>query len=385
MNKLTLVIMIVVICLILIAVINTFKINSGKTMFFKNPKVTLGTSLVFIVRNNQKLLNACLKNVKLSNRHITEIVVMDMGSIDNTLDVAKDFKKDDINLKIYKLDNVNPNNDCFNMVKNCTTNEQILIIDLNKIQSVNPNIYVPDIFKSINVSLVKGSAKNESRINGIRLLDFDFLEREKNSLILKEYVMEAFNNIRMQIEILTRIEDKCTKDLDNKLLQLNEYIDSTISKTSPLLNLIGSTKQYEDNLIDNLVQILKDYSNRTGISIDYKILGKESDLESSLAILLLSIVQDLLNFLLQSNSIDYIKIMSKFSNNKFRLVLKYNCMEYISNLESDRYTLRYLILQSIQNRLNLVNGDLRIKVGNNNEVTLFIQFPTKISFTKELG
>jgi hypothetical protein len=344
----------------------------GHSLFLNSSKSPPSTSIVFIVKNNQNLLEQCLINVPLLSKNITEVVIIDLGSIDNTM---KKINFENENIKIYTVDSTVENNTCFDIIKAHVSNEQILIVDLNRIEKTNPNVYIPDLLRPVTNLTIDKSKKYDSRINGIKLLDFDFHEREKNSYILKEHVIEEFNSIYMQIELLTSMKNEPTAPLIERLTALNEYIDSTIKKTTSLINLIDSTKFYENNLRDDLTGLLKDFSQNSGVSIHYKVLGMEKDVIEPLRVLLLSIVQDLLSFILQCNMVEYVSVICKYRREEIALLVKYNSLVNVNNIINEKSSLRYFVLQSIQNRLNLIGGNLRIKIYKDNTVTLFIRMP----------
>lgn len=352
-----------------------YKRLRGQSVFIKSIKMEPCVSLVFIVKNNQKLLENSLNNITLLNKNITEIVVIDIGSIDNTPKVINNYNTNGIEKKVYIVDSTIENNNWFDILRTHVNNEEILIIDLNRIEKTNPNVYIPDIFRPIGISIIDKSKKYDDRIDGIKLLSFDFLEREKNSYILKEYIIEAFNNIHMQIELLTNKNDKSPEAFTKKLNSVNEYIDNTIKKTAYLINLIGSTKFHENNLKDDMTQLLKDYSQSAGVTINYKVAGNENNVIEPIRLLLLCIMQDLLSFILQGNKLKDMTVILGYRKKELKLLMKYNSIDNTKNIIDEKSTLSHFVLQSIQNRLNLTGGNLRIKIDKDNSVRLFIKIP----------
>lgn len=350
------------------------KLRREKT-FLKSVKMEPSVSLVFIVRNNQKLLEQSLNNIPSINKNITEVIVIDIGSIDNTIKVINNYNANNIEKKIYIVDSSIENNNCFDILRAHVSNEEVLIIDLNRIEKTNPSVYIPDIFRPIGARGIDKSKKYDDRIDGVKLLSFDFLEREKNSYILKEYIIEALNNIHMQIELLTNKNFDSPGAFTKKLNDVNEYIDITIKKTGHLINLIGTTKFYENNLKEGMAQLLKDYSQSAGVTINYKVSGNENNVIEPVQLLLLCIMQDLFSFILQGNKLKDMDVILACRKKELKLLVKYHSIENTKNIIYEKATLSHFVLQSIQNRLNLISGNMRIKIDKNNSVKLFIKIP----------
>ncbi|WDU83102.1 hypothetical protein [Caloramator sp. Dgby_cultured_2] len=108
-----------------------------------------------------------------------EIYIFDIGSIDNTLVVAREHSKKDKRIIVKDIKRASMYNDYYSIIRNSLKSDSVLLLNLIGIDKENPHVYIPDIFKPINEFKNKAKIKLDSRINGIFLLEHDMLERQK--------------------------------------------------------------------------------------------------------------------------------------------------------------------------------------------------------------
>jgi hypothetical protein len=82
-----------------------YKIKNVKRYKLEGEKIKPKVSIVILVKNNQKLLEHVIKMLSSQPKNIDEIIILDMGSIDNSLKVAKEGEKLDSRVKFYSIDN----------------------------------------------------------------------------------------------------------------------------------------------------------------------------------------------------------------------------------------------------------------------------------------
>ena len=130
-----------------------YKIKHVKRYKLEGEKIKPKVSIVILVKNNQKLLEHVIKILSSQPKNIDEIIILDMGSIDNSLKVAKEAEKLDSRVKFYSIDNSIIEENYLKTIQNYVNGEIHFILDLYKIELRNPNVYVPDLFKHLDTTL----------------------------------------------------------------------------------------------------------------------------------------------------------------------------------------------------------------------------------------
>lgn len=341
----------------------------GQGIHFSAERIKPTVSVVLIVRNNEALIKPVLKRSLELNAE-TEIIVFDLGSIDKTVKLAKEALSTCANATIVTLGKRSAWENVRTLFPRYVSGDCIFLIDLNRIGMENPNVYVPDLFKQpLNVNS-KGLPKPDARIDGVNLLTFDHDEREKNGYVLTEHIVEALSNVSMRLETL---ESKTSKSIKEELNLLNHYIDQKTRDVTLLTRLVGPVQIDKGNFNDQVISVLKNYGLSTGISIDYKVMGMVQELKIPVNLLIISFMQDLLYVMVQVNLATKVSVNCRYSNRKLSYIFRYE----FSGSESLRQenTLSAYVLRSMQNRMNIIGGNLRIKEHAKGGTVILVQLP----------
>lgn len=352
-----------------------YKIKHVKRYKLEGEKIKPKVSIVILVKNNQKLLEHVIKILSSQPKNIDEIIILDMGSIDNSLKVAKEAEKLDSRVKFYSIDNSIIEENYLKTIQNYVNGEIHFILDLYKIELRNPNVYVPDLFKHLDTTLTSEISSVDDRIDGTKLLDFDTLEREKNSYVIKENIVEVLSNIRMMLETYSKKASENSEEVRKQIEELLKYMDNSIKNLVMLTGLMGTVEFSKEELNNNILAIFKDYSQSHKVTIDYKVTGTERRFKDSINQLILRIIEELLYIVVQHNLITDIFVLANYKHKLFEIEFKFTENKNKASILSVDNKLSYYVLQSIQNNLKLINGKINIKTKPNGVVKLIVQVP----------
>lgn len=352
-----------------------YKTQHTKKYKLKGEKIKPKVSAVILVKNNQKLLEHAINSLLNEQKNIDEIIILDMDSIDNSLKVAKKVVSLNSRVKIYNIDESIINYNYFETIKKYVNGEVVFILDLYKIGLSNPNVYVPDLFKSLNTTLTSEISCIDDRIDGTKLLYFDSLERKKNSYVLKENIVEILSNIRMMIETYSKKVSDNSEEVTKHTEGILKYMDQSIKNLVLLTRLIGTIEFSKEDLNDNILTIFKDYSESHGVTIEYKVMGTAKPLKESVNDLILRIIEELLYVVVQHNLITNMLVLSKYGNKLLKIEFEFNQNKDKEALLSPDNKLSYYVLESIQNNLKLINSNMNIKTKPDGLVQLTLQIP----------
>lgn len=352
-----------------------YKIKHVKRYKLEGEKIKPKVSIVILVKNNQKLLEYVIKILSSQPKNIDEIIILDMGSIDNSLKVAKEGEKLDSRVKFYSIDNSIIEENYLKTIQNYVNGEIHFILDLYKIELRNPNVYVPDLFKHLDTTLTSEISSVDDRIDGTKLLDFDTLEREKNSYVIKENIVEILSNIRMMLETYSKKASENSEEVRKQIEELLKYMDNSIKNLVLLTGLMGTVEFSKEELNNNILVIFKDYSQSHKVTIDYKVSGTERHFKDSINQLILRIIEELLYIVVQHNLITDIFVLANYKHKLFEIEFKFTENKNKASILSVDNKLSYYVLQSIQNNLKLINGKINIKTKPNGVVKLIVQVP----------
>jgi len=347
--------------LVLLGIMIFLRLFFYKKYNFKVSKVKPKLTLAILTKNNEKLLDTVL-NYDIS--FFDDIYIFDIGSIDNTLVVAREHAKKDKRIIVKDIKRASMYNDYYSIIRNSLKSDSVLFLNLIGIDKENPHVYVPDIFKPINEFNNKVKMKLDSRINGIFLLEHDMLERQKNNLILNEYIQRALINIKESLKVNSKYGER-----DEEI----SYIDKVIYEIDLLIKLIGITIKNDGELDENLAKIFKEYSGKNKVLINFKIIGKTRCFNETINNLILQIVQELLYTVFHFNYSIYLDVYERYGK-IYLLMLKFDWIGNFEDFINNKNSLSYYVLQSIKNRLNLISGDLKIK-NKGNKVNILIEIP----------
>lgn len=352
-----------------------YKIKNVKRYKLEGEKIKPKVSIVILVKNNQKLLEHVIKILSSQPKNIDEIIILDMGSIDNSLKVAKEGEKLDSRVKFYSIDNSIIEENYLKTIQNYVNGEIHFILDLYKIELRNPNVYVPDLFKHLDTTLTSEISSVDDRIDGTKLLDFDTLEREKNSYVIKENIVEVLSNIRMMLETYSKKASENSEEVRKQIEELLKYMDSSIKNLVMLTGLMGTVEFSKEELNNNILSIFKEYSQSHKVTIDYKVTGTERRFKDSINQLMLRIIEELLYIVVQHNLITDIFVLANYKHKLFEIEFKFTENKNKASILSVDNKLSYYVLQSIQNNLKLINGKINIKTKPKDVVKLIVQVP----------
>lgn len=352
-----------------------YKIKNVKRYKLEGEKIKPKVSIVILVKNNQKLLEHVIKILSSQPKNIDEIIILDMGSIDNSLKVAKEGEKLDSRVKFYSIDNNIMEENYLKTIQNYVNGEIHFILDLYKIELRNPNVYVPDLFKHLDTTLTSEISSVDDRIDGTKLLDFDTLEREKNSYVIKENIVEVLSNIRMMLETYSKKASENSEEVRKQIEELLKYMDNSIKNLVLLTGLMGTVEFSKEELNNNILSIFKEYSQSHKVTIDYKVTGTERRFKDSINQLVLRIIEELLYIVVQHNLITDIFVLANYKHKLFEIEFKFTENKNKASILSVDNKLSYYVLQSIQNNLKLINGKINIKTKPNGVVKLIVQVP----------
>lgn len=222
--------------------------------------------------------------------------------------------------------------------------------------------------------------KKNPQINQMKLLDFDVVEREKNQHVLKNYVIEKLWNVRVLIESMEEESKQAETPVDLGLLK--GYVEKTIKDITLLVRLLGAVKLPSAELKENLLSVFKAYGQSHRVSMRFKIRGRERKLKQIVEVLMVGITSDLMYIIVQQHSSVSMEAFLNYRHKQLMLILKYKDGGSWRLAEGD---LSYCILRSIENRLSLVGGQLRVKTKlKTGKATCLIQMPLDQTTCQEL-
>jgi glycosyltransferase involved in cell wall biosynthesis len=355
-----------------IVAILLYRLRATRKFCIRAKKIRPLVSVIILTKNNQKLFEHVGKKLLSMQNDIHEIILLDMGSIDSTVEVAQNLLgKNTDKVKILNISTKTITENYLDIVQSHFTGEIVVLFNLAKIGEANPNVYVPDIFKPLT-SALKALPRVDARIDGSKLLLFDHLEREKNSIIYNEYILEPLSNIGLRIETFARQVLTRPEEGEEKVKDILQYFNKSMIDISELLKLISSRNFSEQSFDENMLGLFKDYTNSHGVAVNYKIAGQPKRLKEPIKNLILGISQDLLYTTIHHNLTSSIDVWVSYKPGKFQLFFKVDHSgEHTDKIAHD---LSHFMHVSIQNRLNLVGGRLRV-YGKEKKVRVMVTLP----------
>ena len=207
-------------------------------------------SLCMIVKNEEKFLSNCLKSIE---NFVNEIIIVDTGSTDKTIEIAKSFNS---KLYYYEWDDNFSNARNFSIEK--ATMDWILVLDADETLSI------------INQKII--SREINSKIKNVAYM-LNTINESSNGVDIQSFVPRLFPNHK-DIYFKNPIHEQITESL--------EKINFNLVKSKARINHFGynSEKVDQDKKQDrNIKLLLKAYRKKKywyyayQLGISYKIKG----------------------------------------------------------------------------------------------------------------
>lgn len=207
-----------------------------------------------------------------------------------------------------------------------------------------------------------------------------YIEREKYSYIFKEYIAETLSSIRVRLEVLNKDIKQNTKNNEEIIL----FIDTSIKNITNLSRLIEFEYSSEKTLKDNLNIIFKEYERNYNININFKEKGVVNNLSITLNKLIVETAKDLLYIVKYYNLCNDININLLNRLNYITLIFKFKASESVDTLTVKESGLSYYLLKSLKNKINTVNGKLKLKNKSKGKVVFVVFIPLKNMLESEV-
>lgn len=229
-------------------------------------------SLCMIIKNEEKYLSECLESVKNA---VDEIIVVDTGSTDNSIDIAKNY-----GARIFQFEWINDFSAARNYSIEQATSDWILYLDaderldsssiteLKRLTSTKQKVVYNCVVRNIDSTYGHDNSNRYPRLfpNNVGIkFEGKVHEQISNSLIENEIEIKNSSILIIHIGYNISTEEKRKKAERNLALLLQEY---STNKSPYIAYQLGLT-----------YQILNDYDN----AINYlKIAGENIKLERNL-------------------------------------------------------------------------------------------------------
>ena len=154
---------------------------------------TKKVSAVIIVFNEERCINRCINSII---NKVDEIVIVDTGSTDNTMNLIKEYNNE--NIKLYNFQWNNNFSEARNFAKSKANNDWIFFIDADE--------YIED---SSNISLILNSFNNIPVSNSLVISPLITNSNGHNILTVKRIFLKSSN-----INFFGKIHEEPRKDID---------------------------------------------------------------------------------------------------------------------------------------------------------------------------
>jgi glycosyltransferase involved in cell wall biosynthesis len=206
-------------------------------------------SLCVIVKNEEKNINSFLESVKV---FVDEVIIVDTGSTDKTLDIIKEFIKNDDKIKIFvfdkKLDGLSePRN--FSLDK--ATKDWVLVLDADERLAQKDIEKIREIIKNeeyVGYYLIQRQYTNESGMTGwISSLNDTYPESKVAAGWFPNPILRLFKNDKR-----IRYYGKIHEIVDESVQKIGK-----ISVTDIPIHHFGLLNISQGNRVDRNIELLK--------------------------------------------------------------------------------------------------------------------------------
>ncbi|MBM7866195.1 hypothetical protein GTO89_05420 [Heliobacterium gestii] len=353
-----------------------FRFWSSRKYRLAAGKVQPEASILLVTKNSENLTDHVLQRLLQAKDRFKSVTVIDLGSIDKTVEKAQERLADVQGKEIIPLLNRLSLESPFNRIKPRLDDDVVLVVNVARLAERNPNVYVPDLFLPLEDILTKNLPAPDNRIDGVNLLYLDRMEREKNRHVLNEYITVTLSNIRMRLEAFAEKGKLAPERMEAHLQEMQAYLDRSITHLQQLTLLLGPADLAGESVEGRLLSLFDGFSRDYQVSINFDVSGSAVNPPEPIALLVVSICQELLYTLFQSNLSSAIQVQAHFRRKELQLLFRFLApREKAERWFQPDQGLPYHVLHSIQNRLALIGGKLRLHVKGSEKVSIYVRLP----------
>lgn len=199
----------------------------------------------------------------------------------------------------------------------------------------------------------------------IRVIDAQEEERERLARMLHDGPAHALTNFILQAEICLKWLEKNPTRARDELMKLKQSANDAFQKVRTFISELRPMMLGDLGLVPTLKRFLEDVQNKSEMSTDFVLVGRERRLEEYIEVLLFRGTAALVTNARDQRNAHAVSVQLEMSEDSVRTIVEDDGRGFgTGRLKLDANSSETLGLGALQERVNLVHGMLQVDSGS---------------------
>jgi two-component system sensor histidine kinase DegS len=225
-----------------------------------------------------------------------------------------------------------------------------------------------------------GGAGPGSQSDIVRVIEAQENERQRLARQIHDGPAQSLTNLILQAEICERLFDSDPVQARVELGNLKNATNATFQKIRDFILTLRPMMLDDLGLIPTLKQYVQDFEEKTGLSVNYTVMGREVRLASHSEVTVFRVIQELLTNVNKHAHASHIQVIIDFQDRVLVASVEDDGSGFdVNEAQDTSQQRRGLGLATIQERTEMLGGEVRVEshIGRGTKVRIQIPITSK--------
>ena len=225
------------------------------------------------------------------------------------------------------------------------------------------------------IELALETAK-QHQLMGIRVIQAQEEERKRVSREIHDGPAQSMANVVLRTEIVEKmLANNQVLEAKTELQDLKEIVRTSLGDVRRIIFDLRPMALDDLGLVPTIQKYIQKYEERTRLTVDLVVFGKETELESSIKAALFRLVQECLNNIAKHSQARLVQVKLEFQTNTIFIVVKDDGVGFV--LDEVKRKGNSFGLMGMNERTQLLQGKMEIVSAPRQGTRVIFQIPMK--------
>ncbi|WP_134683486.1 sensor histidine kinase [Brevibacillus migulae] len=200
----------------------------------------------------------------------------------------------------------------------------------------------------------------QQQLMGMRIIQAQEEERKRVAREIHDGPAQSMANVVLRTEIVEKmLKNQRILDAEMELQELKEMVRYSLADVRRIIFDLRPMALDDLGLVPTLQKYIQTFEDRTKLTVDLVVFGKEQDLESSVKAALFRLVQECLNNVAKHAKARFVQVKMEFQHKQLMLVVKDDGIGF--RMEEKQGNGESFGLMGMKERTQLLEGKMEIQ------------------------
>ena len=216
-----------------------------------------------------------------------------------------------------------------------------------------------------------------SQSNVVRVIEAQENERQRLARQIHDGPAQSLTNLILQAEICERLFEADPAQARVELGNLKNATTTTFQKIRDFILTLRPMMLDDLGLVPTLKQYIQDYEEKTGLSVNWTVMGRETRLPSHTEVTIFRVIQELLTNINKHAHAAHVQVSLDFQNGSVIANVEDDGSGFdVGEIQGAGQQRKGLGLTTIQERTEMLGGEIQIESRIGRGTKARIQIPT---------